>query len=125
MKVKDLALGAALIALCSCAGNQPVIERSFGEAEGAKSIIAGVDADAKVLSAADAKLDSAKALKESGSDAEAITVARQSALEYRLAIAVAERDSLKKMDERLEKDLKDDEKRKDQYQEVLNNEGGR
>lgn len=125
MKVKYLALGAALVALCSCASNQPAIERSFGEAESAKSIIAGADADAKVLSAADVKLDSAKVLRENGSDAEAITVARQSALEYRLAVAVAERDSLKKMDERLEEDLKADEKRKNQYQEVLNKEGGR
>ncbi len=123
MKAKNLALGAALVALCSCASNQPAIERSFGEAEGAKNIIAGVDADAKVLSAADAKLDSAKALKEAGAEAEAISVARQSALEYRLAVAVAERDSLKKSDERLEADLKADEKRKAQYQEILNKEG--
>ena len=68
------------------------------------------------------KLDSAKAKLADGEEEEAAALADQSALEYRLAIANAERDAVKKEDERVEKELRSDVERKLIYQSILDQE---
>lgn len=59
---------------------------------------------------------------EQGKEDEAITMAEQSNLEYRLALATAERDAVKKDDERVEKELRADVERKLLYQSILDKE---
>ena len=74
------------------------------------------------MESANAKLDSAKALQADGEEEEAAALAEQSTLEYRLAVANAERDAAKKEDERVEKELRGDVERKLIYQSILDKE---
>lgn len=112
---------ASLVVLSGCAGGINA-SKSIEYANTNKSIAddAGVCGDQYEL--ATAKLDSAKALQASGKDEEAAILAEQSVLEYRLAIAIAERDAAKKEDERVEGELRDDVERKLIYQNILDQE---
>ena len=74
------------------------------------------------MEATNAKLDSAKALQADGEDEQAAALAEQSVLEYKLAVANAERDAAKKEDERVEKELRGDVERKLIYQSILDKE---
>ena len=90
------------MALVGCAGNQQAMERSLSQAEGAKTIADESKLDASLTAGAAADLDSAKSYAEQGEEEQAIAAAEKSALEYKLALLSAERDSLKKADARLE-----------------------
>lgn len=122
MKVQYLSLGFALAALCSCAGHNPAVDQSIGQAEAAKAYSDEAKIEAQYTVNANAKLASAKNLMEQGKEDEAITMAEQSNLEYRLALATAERDAVKKDDERVEKELRADVERKLLYQSILDKE---
>jgi hypothetical protein len=61
-------------------------------------------------------------LQADGEEEEAAALAEQSSLEYRLAVANAERDAAKKEDERVEKELRGDVERKLIYQSILDKE---
>ena len=124
MKYKFLTAGlavAALAFLSGCAGSVNA-SRPIEYADANKSIAEEAQVDAAQLESANAKLDSAKALQADGEDEQAAALAEQSALEYRLAIANAERDAAKKEDERVEKELRDDVERKLIYQNILDQE---
>ena len=124
MKYKFLTAGlavAALAFLSGCAGSVNA-SRPIEYADANKSIAEEAQVDAAQLESANAKLDSEKALQADGEDEQAAALAEQSALEYRLAIANAERDAAKKEDERVEKELRDDVERKLIYQNILDQE---
>ncbi|MCQ2106930.1 MAG: hypothetical protein MJZ26_14200 [Fibrobacter sp.] len=122
MKFKFLTLGFALAALCSCAGHNTAVDRSIGQAEAAKAYTEEAKIEPAQTLNANAKLASAKAFMDQGKEDEAIAMAEQSNLEYRLALATAERDAVKKDDERVEKELRNDVERKLLYQSILDKE---
>lgn len=121
MKVKVF-LGIAAVALVGCAGNQQAMERSIAVAESSRDVAQESALDSASLVKASANLDSAKAYQAAGESELAIGAAENSALEYRLAMVSAERDSLKRDDERVEKELRSDVERKLLYQNILDQE---
>lgn len=124
MKYRIFAAGLAVTALAflsGCAGSVNA-SKSIEFADANKTIAEEVKADASQLESANAKLDSAKALQADGEEEEAAALAEQSTLEYRLAVANAERDAAKKEDERVEKELRGDVERKLIYQSILDKE---
>jgi len=124
MKLRFFAAGVAVTAvalLSGCAGSVNAT-RSIEYASANKAIAEEVKADPAQVESTNAKLDSAKALQASGEDEQAAALAEQSALEYRLAVATAERDAAKKEDERVEKELRGDVERKLIYQNILDQE---
>ena len=124
MKLRFFAAGVAVTAvalLSGCAGSVNAT-RSIEYASANKAIAEEAKADPAQVESTNAKLDSAKALQASGEDEQAAALAEQSALEYRLAVATAERDAAKKEDERVEKDLRGDVERKLIYQNILDQE---
>lgn len=122
MKLSRIVIGIAAVALVGCAGNQQAMERSLSQAEGVKTIADESKLDAASTANAAADLDSAKAYAEQGEEELAIAAAEKSALEYKLAVLSAERDSLKKADARLESELRSDVERKLIYQNILDQE---
>ena len=112
---------ASLAVLSGCAGGANA-NRSVSLACEAKTIAEEANADSAQMVSANAKLDSAKALEQAGKNEEAVVLADQSALEYRLAIANAERDAAKKEDERVEAELRSEVERKLLYQSILDQE---
>jgi len=122
MKLSRIVIGIAAVALVGCAGNQQAMERSLSQAEGVKTIADESKLDAASTANAAADLDSAKAYAEQGEEELAIAAAEKSALEYKLAVLSAERDSLKKADARLESELRGDVERKLIYQNILDQE---
>lgn len=124
MKLRFFAAGVAVTAvalLSGCAGSVNAT-RSIEYASANKAIAEEAKADPAQVESTNAKLDSAKALQASGEDEQAAALAEQSALEYRLAVAMAERDAAKKEDERVEKELRGDVERKLIYQNILDQE---
>jgi hypothetical protein len=124
MKYRIFAAGLAVTALAvlsGCAGSVNA-SKSIEFADANKTIAEEVKADASQMESANAKLDSAKALQADGEEEEAAALAEQSSLEYRLAVANAERDAAKKEDERVEKELRGDVERKLIYQSILDKE---
>ena len=124
MKLRFFAAGVAVTAvalLSGCAGSVNAT-RSIEYASANKAIAEEAKADPTQVESTNAKLDSAKALQASGEDEQAAALAEQSALEYRLAVATAERDAAKKEDERVEKELRGDVERKLIYQNILDQE---
>ena len=113
---------ASLAVLSGCAGGAAKANRSVTLACEAKTIAEEASADSAQMVSANAKLDSAKALEAAGKNEEAVVLADQSALEYRLAIANAERDAAKKEDERVEAELRSEVERKLLYQSILDQE---
>lgn len=122
MKLSRIVIGIAAVALVGCAGNQQAMERSLSQAEGVKTVADESKLDAALTANAAADLDSAKAYAEQGEEELAIAAADKSALEYKLAVLSAERDSLKKADARLESELRSDVERKLIYQSILDQE---
>lgn len=112
---------ASLAVLSGCAGGVNA-SKSIEYANTNKAIADESSVCGDQYESATAKLDSAKALQASGKDEEAAILAEQSVLEYRLAIAIAERDAAKKEDERVEGELRDDVERKLIYQNILDQE---
>lgn len=124
MKLRFFAAGVAVTAvalLSGCAGSVNAT-RPIEYASANKAIAEEAKADPAQVESTNAKLDSAKALQASGEDEQAAALAEQSALEYRLAVATAERDAAKKEDERVEKELRGDVERKLIYQNILDQE---
>jgi len=124
MKYRIFATGLALVAatfLSGCAGSVNA-GRSVSIAESTAGVAAEAKVDASKSESAKVKLDSAKALQAEGEDEQAIVLAEQSSLEYKLAIANAERDEAKKEDERVEGELRKDVERKLIYQNILDQE---
>lgn len=122
MKMKFLAAAAVSgIFLTACAGGANA-SKSLGRADETANIAAEAKADPAKTESAKAKLDSAKALHQEGEEEQAIALAEESTLDYRLAIAAAERDEAKKEDERVEKELRGDVERKLIYQSILDQE---
>ena len=124
MKYRIFAAGLSVTALAflsGCAGSVNA-SKSIEFADANKTIAEEVKADASQMESANAKLDSAKALQADGEEEEAAALAEQSTLEYRLAVANAERDAAKKEDERVEKELRGDVERKLIYQSILDKE---
>ena len=124
MKYRIFAAGLAVTALAflsGCAGSVNA-SKSIEFADANKTIAEEVKADASQMESANARLDSAKALQADGEEEEAAALAEQSTLEYRLAVANAERDAAKKEDERVEKELRGDVERKLIYQSILDKE---
>ena len=76
----------------------------------------------KVIDPDEAVNGEAQKQQENGEDEQAIALAEQSTLEYKLAIATAERDEAVKEDERLEKELRGDVERKLIYQSIRDQE---
>ena len=136
MKYRIFAAGLAVTALAflsGCAGSVNAGKsvsiagsvnagKSVSIAESTASVADEVKADASKTESAKVKLDSAKVLLEEGEEEQAAALAEQSALEYRLAVVTAERDAVKKEDERVEKDLRSDVERKLIYQSILDQE---
>lgn len=124
MKLRFFAAGVAVTAvalLSGCAGSVNAT-RLIEYASANKAIAEEAKVDPAQVESTNAKLDSAKALQASGEDEQAAALAEQSALEYRLAVATAERDAAKKEDERVEKELRGDVERKLIYQNILDQE---
>ena len=124
MKLRFFAAGVAVTAvalLSGCAGSV-YATRSIEYSSANKAIAEEAKADPAQVESTNAKLDSAKALQASGEDEQAAALAEQSVLEYRLAVATAERDAAKKEDERVEKELRGDVERKLIYQNILDQE---
>ena len=112
---------AALATLSGCAGGVNAT-KSIEYADSNKTIAEEAKVDAAQLESANAKLDSAKALQADGDEEEAYSLAEQSTLEYKLAVANAELDAAKKEDEKVEKELRGDVERKLLYQSILDQE---
>ena len=124
MKYRIFAAGLAVTALAflsGCAGSVNA-SKSIEFADANKTIAEEVKADASQMESANAKLDSAKALQADGEEEDAAALAEQSTLEYRLAVANAERDAAKKEDERVEAELRSEVERKLIYQSILDQE---
>ena len=119
MKYRFCAAGLAFTALAFLCVNAT---KSIEFADANKTIAEEVKVDAAQMEATNAKLDSAKALQADGEDEQAAALAEQSVLEYKLAVANAERDAAKKEDERVEKELRSDVERKLIYQSILDKE---
>lgn len=124
MKYKTLALVAVAAALCSCASNQQVLARSMGQAETSASIAKQTKLNNSATASAEKKMDVAKEYEANGEEEQAAVIADLSSLEYRLALLSAERDDVKKQNEKLEKNLREDQKRLAQYQMYLDKEMG-
>lgn len=124
MKFKNLALGAIAAMLCSCASNQQVLARSMGQAETSASIAKQAKLNNSTTASASKKMDMAKEYEANGDEEQAAVIADLSSLEYRLALLTAERDDVKKQNEKLEKNLREDQKRLAQYQMYLDKEMG-
>lgn len=122
MNIRTLAMGASVLALFGCASNQQAVDRSLGQAEMTQAVAAESNVDAAAAAKAKADLDSAQALAANGDEEEAVVMADMSALEYKLAIYTAEREEMKKKDEALEKELREDSERKAKYSAILNSE---
>ena len=122
MNIRILAMGAAALFLFGCASNQQVVDRSLGQAEMTQAVAAESNVNAAAAAKAKADLDSAQALAANGDEEEAVVMADMSTLEYKLAIYTAEREDMKKKDDALEKELREDNERKAKYQAILNNE---
>lgn len=124
MKTKLLFAGIAVTALAvmsGCAGSVNA-SKSIDYANDNKTIAEEAKVDAAQLESANAKLDSAKTLQANGEEEQAYALAEQSTLEYKLAIATAERDAAKKEDAKVEKELRSDVERKLIYQNILDQE---
>lgn len=121
MKAINVALVLTAACLFGCASNQHAVDKSFSQAELSQKM-AGESVDSSKISDANKDLDSAKVLKDQGEDESAMLLADKSSLEFRLAVAAAERDALKKEDERVEGELRSDVERKLLYQNILDNE---
>jgi hypothetical protein len=122
MNIRTLAMGGAALVLFGCASNQQAVDRSLGQAEMTQAVAAESNVNAASVAKAKADLDSAQTLAANGDEEEAVVMADMSTLEYKLAIYAAERDEMKKKDEALEKQLREDNERKAKYQTILNNE---
>lgn len=122
MQLFKMTLALSALALIGCASNQQAMDRSFAQAESSKNMAAEANLDSATTAKASAYLDSAKVYKENGDEEEAINAAELSSLEYRAAVANAERDALKKDDARLESELRSDVERKILYQSILDQE---
>jgi hypothetical protein len=122
MNIRTLAMGVAALVLFGCASNQQAVDRSLGQAEMTQAVAAESNVNAASVAKAKADLDSAQTLAANGDEEEAVVMADMSTLEYKLAIYAAERDEMKKKDEALEKQLREDNERKAKYQTILNNE---
>ncbi len=122
MNIRTLAMGVAALVLFGCASNQQAVDRSLGQAEMTQAVAAESNVNAASVAKAKADLDSAQTLAANGDEEEAVVMADMSTLEYKLAIYAAERDEMKKKDETLEKQLREDNERKAKYQTILNNE---
>ncbi len=122
MNIRTLAMGVAALVLFGCASNQQAVDRSLGQAEMTQAVAAESNVNAASVAKAKADLDSAQTLAADGDEEEAVVMADMSTLEYKLAIYAAERDEMKKKDEALEKELREDNERKAKYQTILNNE---
>ncbi|MBO4714390.1 MAG: hypothetical protein J5615_11015 [Fibrobacter sp.] len=122
MNIRTLAMGVAALVLFGCASNQQAVDRSLGQAEMTQAVAAESNVNAASVAKAKADLDSAQTLAANGDEEEAVVMADMSTLEYKLAIYAAERDEMKKKDEALEKELREDNERKAKYQTILNNE---
>lgn len=123
MKTTYIMSGLLALSLIGCASNQQAVERSFFQAENTQALAAEFNLDSASTSSAANHLDSAKTYKaDAKKSQEAINAAEMSALEYRLALINAERDSLHKEDARLEGELRNDVERKLLYQNILDNE---
>ncbi len=124
MKSRILVAGLATLALAAlsgCAGGVNA-NKAIGQADNSKSLAEELKINPTQIESANAKLDSAKALQADGEDEQAIALAEQSDLEYKLAIATAELDAAKRENDKVEKELKDDIERQKSYQKVLDNE---
>ena len=122
MNIRTLAMGVAALVLFGCASNQQAVDRSLGQAEMTQVVAAESNVNAASVAKAKADLDSAQTLAANGDEEEAVVMADMSTLEYKLAIYAAERDEMKRKDEALEKELREDNERKAKYQTILNNE---
>ena len=122
MNIRTLAMGVAALVLFGCASNQQAVDRSLGQAEMTQAVAAESNVNAASVAKAKADLDSAQTLAANGDEEEAVVMADMSTLDYKLAIYAAERDEMKKKDEALEKQLREDNERKAKYQTILNNE---
>ncbi|MBQ3715474.1 MAG: hypothetical protein II892_07825 [Fibrobacter sp.] len=122
MNIRTLAMGCAALLMFGCASNQQAVDRSLGQAEMTQTVAAESNVDAAAAAKAKADLDSAQALAANGDEEEAIVMADMSTLEYKLAIYTAEREDMKKKDEALEKELREDNERKAKYQGILDSE---
>ena len=119
MKSRELVAGMA--ALAGCAGGVNA-QKSIDYADSNKTIAQEANVDAAQIESANAKLDSAKALQADGEEEAAAALAEESVLEYKLAIANAERDAAKSEDQKVEKELRNDVERKLIYQSILDQE---
>lgn len=122
MQILKIAFSLSALALFGCASNQQAMDRSFAQADSSKNMAAEANIDSVTTAKASAYLDSAKVYKDNGDEVEAISAADFSYLEYRAAMVNAERDSLKKEDARIEKELRSDVERKILYQSILDQE---
>lgn len=122
MKIHTLAMAGSLALLCSCAGTQNSLDRSMAQAESSRELAQEMKLDEASTANAAAKLDEAKTMKEQGEEEQAAILADESNLEYRLAMATAERDAVKKEDARVESELRSDVERKLLYQGILDKE---
>ena len=122
MNIRTLAMGVAALVLFGCASNQQAVDRSLGQAEMTQAVAAESNVNAASVAKAKADLDSAQTLAANGDEEEAVVMADMSTLEYKLAIYAAERDEMKKKDEALEKELREDSERKAKYSAILNSE---
>ena len=118
--VAGLAL-ASLTFLSGCAGSVNAT-KSIEFADSNKAIAEETKADPDQIEAANAKLDSAKALQADGEEEQAAALAEESVLDYKLAIANAELKAAKTEDEKVEKELRGDVERKLIYQSILDQE---
>ena len=124
MKSRELVAGMAALALATlsgCAGGVNA-QKSIDYADSNKTIAQEANVDAAQIESANAKLDSAKALQADGEEEAAAALAEESVLEYKLAIANAERDAAKSEDQKVEKELRNDVERKLIYQSILDQE---
>ena len=112
---------SALAFLSGCAGSVNA-SKSIECADSHKALAEETQVDAAQIETTNLKLDSAKALQVVGNYAAAAALAEQSTLEYKLAIANAERDAAKKEDAKVEKELRSDVERKLIYQNILDQE---
>ena len=87
MKSRILVAGLATLALAAlsgCAGGVNA-NKAIGQADNSKSLAEELKINPTQIESANAKLDSAKALQADGEDEQAIALAEQSDLEYKLS----------------------------------------
>ena len=123
MKNKLIVAGVAVTALAFLSGCAGVnANKSIGTAGATKAVADESNIAPAQTESAQAKLDSAVTLQAAGNNIAAAALADQSTLEYKLAIATAERDEAKKEDAKVEKELRADVERKLIYQSILDQE---